>query len=213
MYTQSLSRRKCLFSLGEGLATKDVFQLFSASPSQGQAPLLLPPYNHSWGAATAEWDPIIGAFVHNTEWARALWERGEGLERGRELAFREESGSKETSTTSVLPPPPDCSRRDGIHLNKPRNFSSTKQIEARCHFLCFFHKVYCADSSHSLNTGILIYTSKDLSQNKDKGKTRFYWLFCLSCSHNYQALFTLLNVQMAVHMFCTQSTLLCRFTL
>lgn len=165
MYTQSLSRWKCLFSLGEGLATKDVFQLFSASPSQGQAPLLLPPYNHSWGAATAEWDPIIGAFVHNTEWARALWERGEGLERGRELAFREESGSKETSTTSVLPPPPDCSRRDGIHLNKPRNFSSTKQIEARCHFCVFFpQSLLCRQQSLTEHRNFNLYQQRFIAE-------------------------------------------------
>lgn len=55
---------------------------FSASLWQFQSrsgPLLLPTCNHGRGAAAAEWDPIIGAFVHNTEWPTVLWERGEGV--------------------------------------------------------------------------------------------------------------------------------------
>ena len=124
LHTKFIQTKISLFTLGE-IGHQGCFSALLCLSQSRSGPLLLPPYNHSWGAATAEGDPIIGAFVHNTEWARDLWERGEGLARGRESAFREESGSEETSTTSV-PPPPDCSRSDGIHLNKPRNSSSTK---------------------------------------------------------------------------------------
>lgn len=74
MCTENASRRRqpprvcfCLF-----------LQLLSAPSRSG--PLLLPPYNHGWGAST-EWDPIIGAIVYNIQWhADMLWERGDGLE-------------------------------------------------------------------------------------------------------------------------------------
>ena len=90
-----------LFSLGERSATKDVFQLLSASPCQGQAPCYCHP------AIIVEVQPLLSEIQSSEPLCTTQSEpercerRGEGLERGRDLAFREERGSEETTTTSA----------------------------------------------------------------------------------------------------------------
>ena len=120
MCTQSISRRPTstqnislftFFFLYFVIATQDVFSATLCHSQSRSGPLLQPPCNHGGGAATAEWDPIIGALCaqHRVTW-RAV------REGRREWALKDASGSKETSPTSPLFSS-DCSGRNGIHLN------------------------------------------------------------------------------------------------